>query len=480
MLVCGGGCFAPRERLSFPAAPVERGQDVEWFDVDRDGRRDFAITYADGRLDRLVYDDDQDGRPDRIYRPADYTNSEVPHVIVLLDSMPFETVKERYARGDLRWFDGPPVKLIAPFPSLTEVCFSDILHAPPLPGVIDTHYDPRKRERNDALWRRIRGYWLPWERRCHYCADYMDIGLAFLDPRPWYAAELERARRTIDESPDHVTIVYFGSAAGMVCKYGRAGAEEVLDGARQFCLQLLYERHGAVKISMMADHGHNYAPTTNRSLEEPLRAAGFRPGDRIERDDDVVIEINGLVTEAGVHTRKPREVAAALVKQEFVELAIYMDEDRAIVRNAAGAAMIECRAGKLRYRPIDADVLEYAGVIDQMRRDGLIDADGFADEQTWFERTIDHNWPNAPRRVWDALHRQVVNPPTVYLSIRDGFCTGLREYEKYIEMLSTHGGLNQANSATFLMTMTGRVKQSVRHRDVLSTIEPGYAPRLVR
>ena len=482
VLLCAcGGCFAPRERLTFPTSPIEQANEIEWFDVDHDGRRDFALVHSSGQVDELLYDDDQDGTVDRVYRLSDYRNEDVPHVIILLDSIPFATVRERYDAGDFRWFDRPPVKLIAPFPSLTEVCFSDVLRAPPMPGVIDQYYDPRTKERNDALWRRIRGYWMPWERRCHYCMNYLDISLAFLNPRPWFAGELARAKRVIDDSPDRVTIVYFGSAAGMVCRYGKPGAEEVLDGARQLCLQLLHERHGAVKISMMADHGHNYAPTTNRSLDEPLRAAGFRPSDSVERDDDVVVEINGLVTNAGIHTRQPAKVAEALVKQEFVELVMYMQGDRVIVQNASGSAAIESRCGRVRYVPIDGtDVLGYANLIDQMRRDGACDADGFADDSVWFERTLDHYWPNAPRRVWDAMHRQVVNPPTVLLSIRDGFCTGLSDYEKYIKMLSTHGGLNQVNSATFLMTMTGRVTRPVRHQDVLSTLEPGYEPRLVR
>src|SRR5205085_7263069 len=56
-----------------------------------------------------------------------------------------------------RWF-GPPQKMIAPFPSLTEICYSAILHAPPLPGVIDQYFDPRDGQRKAMLWKRIRGY----------------------------------------------------------------------------------------------------------------------------------------------------------------------------------------------------------------------------------------------------------------------------------------------------------------------------------
>ena len=107
-------------------------------------------------------------------------------------------------------------------------------------------------------------------------------------------------------------------------------------------------------------------------------------------------------------------------------------------------------------------------------------ADGFASENVWFHRTLDHPWPNAPRRVWNALHGRFINPSTVLLSIRDGYYAGDPAFEKYIKMASTHGGLNQINSATFAMTMTGRLTKAVRHEDVIGTIEPGYEPRVQR
>jgi len=46
-------------------------------------------------------------------------------------------------------------------------------------------------------------------------------------------------------------------------------------------------------------------------------------------------------------------------------------------------------------------------------------------------------------------------------------------------MASTHGGLNQINSATFVMTMTGLLRGAVRHQDVIGDVEPGYEPRVL-
>ena len=60
------------------------------------------------------------------------------------------------------------------------------------------------------------------------------------------------------------------------------------------------------------------------------------------------------------------------------------------------------------------------------------------------------------------------------LSLRDGYCAGDPSYTRFITMASTHGGLNQVNSATFAMTMTGRLHAPVQHQDVIGVVEPGF------
>ncbi len=111
------------------------------------------MTYdAEGRVDRLIYHDPEGRRSDAVYRLADYANAQVPHLILLLDSVPFETMLDRYNAGDFGWFD-PPQKMIAPFFSLTEVCYTDVLKAPPLPGFIDQYFDQATQKRQGNLWR---------------------------------------------------------------------------------------------------------------------------------------------------------------------------------------------------------------------------------------------------------------------------------------------------------------------------------------
>jgi hypothetical protein len=464
------GCFTSPARLAFPYRKLVATTQPQSFDVNHDGKPDFSVTFtADGAVDSLNYDDDQDGHDDRVYHLADVDASRVPHLVILLDSIPYQVVADRYAAGEFRFFPSPPSKVVAPFPSLTEICYTDVLHAAPLSGAIDQHYD-RRTAQTGSFWPRLFGSRQPWERKLDYRSAFREEPLCYVDPKKWYAIELERARKAFDESPHNTTIVYLTSASGMACKFGRPGIDEVLDGAARLCLQLLYERHGEIRISMMADHGHNMVTSTNIDVIKVLKSAGFNVTSRLRKPNDVVPEISGLVTYAGVRTLRPAPVADALLAVDGVDLAMYQQQDQIIVRDPQGAAAIDMRDGKLRYRPITRDVLHYAPVYEAVAHDD----GGFATRSDLFAATIDHEFPDAPARIWDAFHgRLIVDPPEVIFTTRDGICAGRSSFEHFITMRSTHGSLNQLNSATFLFSMTPNIPRTLRSADVMPAIEPG-------
>ena len=269
------GCRTAIEHLSFPTSPIEHTADADWYDVNHDGKPDFGVLRdSSGKVNVLEYDDDEDGKPDRIYRLSDYANDSVPHFILLLDSVPFDEVAKRYDAGEFGWFD-PPQKVISVFPSLTEQVFTRILDAPPLAGMIDDSYDTRTGRSHMGITERIGGYHQPWEYRCNYCADYWRGAASYLDPRGLFYDEMALSRRALDESPDRVTVCYVTSASSMICKYGKPGCDEVLDETRRLCLQLLYERCGAVKISVCADHGHNFMRLNERAVRRRAEAGGI-------------------------------------------------------------------------------------------------------------------------------------------------------------------------------------------------------------
>jgi hypothetical protein len=216
----------------------------------------------------------------------------------------------------------------------------------------------------------------------------------------------------------------------------------------------------------MADHGHNLVPSQNIRVADLLRSAGFHPAKRLEHANDVVLELNGLVTYAAACTTRPREVADALLKHPGIETAMYMSGEGVMVRSAGMSATIERDGDRIRYHPISGDVLGYGGE-KSLTRD------------QWFAQTVDAQYPDAPPRLWDAFHRLARNPPDVMFTTRNGYMAGLPSFERFITMKSTHGSFDQINSATFVMTMHAAPLAPMRSAQVLKAIAPGYQPHVV-
>ncbi len=480
------GCIAPGDRLRFPTTPLHADAAALRYDTDGSGHADFSLERDDrGAMRLLGYDDDEDGTIDRVFRIEPARASDVPHLIVLMDSIPFEAVRERCAdpASPLAIFD-PPTKVIPPFPTMSPVIFSRMIGAPPMPGPINQYYDRTRGKRVDRVYERTTGRGNPWERRLHYRLKYWENGLSFLYPRRWFRVELARAKKAFDASPDRVTLVYFASPAGMVSKHGAEGVEECLDGLEQLVAAVLHERRGAVMISALSDHGHNLRSGERIDLEVMLREAGFTPRSTLgaagAHERVVVVEQDGLVNYAGVHTRHAAEVAAALAARPEIGLAMYVDGEDTVVLNRAGAARVSARDGRFRYVAHTADVLHLSGVVDALREAGRVDADGFISAEDWFEATADHQWPDAPRRVWEAFRGVTVHAPDVMITTAPGYYAGLSSFDWWVDMASTHGGLDQVDSAAFLLTTTGRGRPVMKTEDVLRAIEPRYDPDRLR
>jgi hypothetical protein len=476
------GWMAPADTLTFPERPVASDATGRAYDVDGNGVADFAIRRGpSGRYERLEYDDDEDGRSDRTFTLGQRHPAGVPHLILLVDSLPYRILKERWLNGHWGWFHRPS-KVIPPFPSLSEVTFGEILHAPPLGANIERYYDRRIGEVRNLWIDRALGYEHPWQQRLDSrLSSYLDVGMSYVTPRPWYRAELSAAKAAVDAATGMVTIAYVVSSSAMLSRYGVEGLDECLARLDQLCMQLLWERQGAIDISILSDHGHNLAPSPNVPVARHLADAGFNPVDTIvDRRRDVVAEIDGLVTYFGVHTSRPIDVADAMLALPEVQLAFYQAGDVVVVRDREGVAHIDRDGDQLRYRPLVGDPLRLAGTVLSLRANGGLDDRGFGADRAWFDATVDLEYPDALHRVWHAFHGQVINTPQVMFTLHDGFCAGLAAMDDWIDMQSTHGGLNQVNSDAVLLTTTGEVVPHLRSREVLRLIEPRIAARLDR
>jgi hypothetical protein len=470
------GWLAPDDVLRFPTAPLCVSDEGRYYDVDGNGVVDFAFLEDDsGRLDLLCYDDDEDGVFERSHRISEYAVEDVPHLVLLVDSLPFREVVRRCSEAGWSWFYAPQ-KVIPPFPSMSVVIFAEILHAERQGGSMERYYDRETGRFFEGYRARVFGYEHPWQELLDYhLGSYVRVGMSYLRPRAWIGSEFVGVERALDASERRLTLAYVVTPSAMLSRHGRAGLEECLDGIERLCLQLLYEHQGALRISIVSDHGHNLTPSENFVMQPVLERAGFRVTDRLEDPAvDVVLEIDGLVTYFAAHTGRPAEVADALLSCAEIQLATYREGERVLVRDREGTAAIEERGGRLRYMPVTRDVLGYRAVLESLEREGRADADGFVSDHDWLLATADHEWPDAPRRLWDGFHGLIASTPDVMFTLPDGHCAGAPSMDRWIDMQSTHGGLNQINSDAVLLTMIRPLEEPLRSRDVMAVIEPSY------
>lgn len=472
--------YAPDDRLWFPEAPLYAdATGTKRYDTDGDGRADFEVLpNRDGVIDRLRYDDDHDGVFDREVRPADHAAEDVPHVVFLMDSLPLRLVRPRWDRGDLRWSQ-PPQHVIPPFPSMSVVTFSEILHAKPMPGAAERYLDVDRNEVvNDYVGQAL-GDQLDWHTLLDwYLRDYAAVGASYIEPEVWLESELfECAEVSLRAKPGDLVITYVCSSSGMASALGAAGLERSLDLLEQLCLQLLYETEGAIRISVVSDHGHTLITSKRFDPEAVLEEAGFDSCDRgIDYDREVFVELDGLVSYFGVQTGRPAEVAQVLVARPELEFVCYSEGDAVIVRSATGCARIEKHGDALRYVEIDGDVLGYRDVIADLRARGRLDDDGFASDRDWFDATLTHEYPDGLARLVAAFGKQVQFPCRVMCALKPQHHAGLEAAEWLVTMASTHGGLSAIHSDAVLLTMHPGVHGPLRSRDVLRIIEPRYDP----
>jgi len=121
------------------------------------------------------------------------------------------------------------------------------------------------------------------------------------------------------------------------------------------------------------------------------------------------------------------------------------------------------------------DPLDLAPIIAKMKTEKAIDADGFADDRAWFERTMTHRYPDPLNRLWRAFNGMVTHPPDVVASLKEAYCAGATSRTFWIpKITSTHGDLEQKSSTAFIMSTIGPVLPpgvGARHCDLPPIME---------
>jgi len=420
------------------------------------------LSFGIGTRPDLPYPEGVDGRG----------TASAPRTLALaVDAVSWRIVDQAMRAGGFAGWT-PPTALVSPFPSLTHVAFARLLEpfgCGPARGYEVRYFD--------AEANRMTG-----GNPVTYRHDVPPWGELFDSPRRGVAAKIVNyvsspravlaefdavAAETLESSRD-VMLMYIGATDGVAHLYEDQGLVEAML-ALDMRLSDLQERHGVLRgvplrVVLFSDHGCGRAPVRYAdSLRPLLREAGLSMVDRLDGPDDVVAPMFGIVNYGALFLGSRGAAATAgqaVAEHPAVEVSAYAHAGGVVAQSRDGRARIDRRRGTdgwwFRYAPEGADVLHCAEAAARLAESGRVDADGFAHEDDWFEQTWGGPYPDALRRLVDALTGdRVVNRADVLLSLGPGWSWGWRSAYAGSRfrggLKGTHGGLDAGSTLGFVM-----------------------------
>jgi hypothetical protein len=475
-----GGCRAvPRFcKQSAIVQAAGSSKHVISFDTDKDGQPDYWQRFDDnGRIVELRFSR-QNGEPNEVVLLDKLVSQGLPHFIIALDGVPYGVVEELCRRGKFRLFY-PPSRVVTCFPGMTNPAFWQVFGGEQ-PIAYESKYFDRQQNRlvggNDAY---LSGEAADWAKKLDYRCSFKLDALAYMKPDMVFGHELKEITDVFRLPTTGTKIAYCVATAGLGTRGGREAIAKYLETIDGLCEQIVYERRGRVKISLLADHGHSASGQGRVSFGKLLEENGYRLTNHLGKTGDVVAVEYGLVHYAAFYTDDPAGVAAALLTDPVIELACYpVSEERTtaegldvVVQSLNGKAVIRKIHGRYRYLAEYGDPLGLLGIISQLRQKGKVGTDGFIDDKALLMATLNHIYPDPLRRIWMAFNGLVRKPADLIVCLKDGWVHGSGFFYAAIgKVASTHGSLNQSDSMTFALTMLGGLPPVLRLEEVMPAL----------
>ena len=377
----------------------------------------------------------------------------VPQRLVLaVDGIPYSLFAEMQAQGHFADFR-PVARMVATFPSLSDVSFAAIGGSEPPEGYQVMRFDPVKNRVVGNTLFSLSSQAHPnlpadsadhssWHRMAGYVAAY-HVALN----------DLHKIGREVLGSHKATFVAYLEQSDAVLHVEGRGGAIKFLLQLDQFLAELqaqVHERTGReLMVDIVSDHGSTMVKGRNVALDKQLRSCGYQRSDRIERADQVAYSLAGIIGFVAVNAKPERidDVARCLARTDGVDLVASDRGDRVAILSAAGGeAEIWPTAGggseAFTYRNLLGDPL------------GLLGGDEAAatrsfDEASLFRDSLDDTYPDPLRRLWLAFHGAVREPSPILLSLSDGREASYRSVRAFALLrgrAGTHGSMTQSAS----------------------------------
>ncbi len=403
-------------------------------------------------------DEDLDGRIDlwRTIGPNGVTEVRAPTpgsdpprtVLLAIDAIPHELFAGLQREGHFRAFF-PASRLVAPFPSLTNVGFTAILRTALPLGYEDLYFDPERDAFAGGAWERLTGEYreiAPFHPAFDWEEPRLWGAFVFYVPDRVREAELLRIEEilmdhvhgdgTRVEPDDRELLLYMGSSDAL----GHVGGREAL---RRHLLRVesVLDRYLAAggardRIVLLSDHAMNETPSRLFDLSAALERAGFRLTDALRDTSDVVAPAYGLVGSIQLYTARGQEeaVARAVVAREGADFAVWRMDNR------EGRTEGDDEPGRERHAEATTP------------RIGAVDSEGSADP---LDRPPDE-YPMLRERVRRALADHTQNPADVLVSLEDGWHYGSALFDRLVRIQGTHGSARYSSSVGFLASNVER------------------------
>lgn len=456
--VCGCGC-----KKEFPNEPLKTlPQGHLFYDTNGDRQADFFLfANKSGRFNKIGYDRNTDGECDEIINLDELSFENCRHLVIILDGFGYSVVKEFYDGGGLRMFY-PPSKVIAPYPTLTDICMEDVFGYISCPAFQARYFDRYSNKVKGGKGEYLEGANQPYNVLLDYRANLIWDAIGYVYPKPVFEKELNDLKKKFDDAQTIEFLSYIVSSAGISTKYSKQGQLEALKKVDKLVKQVLRETSGQTKITLMADHGHSYTQGELADFNSFLKKRGWKQAKKIEGEKCFVSVPFGILTCNYFWTNNPRQLAEDLSSMKGVQLASYIDYDKVVVLGNNERAVINKKNDRYGYFALKGDLLRLKDILSKLKPD----EDGYYDSRELLLATVNHEFPAPLQRLWRSHFALVHHCPDVILSLSDGTLSGQTFFAIFAEVASTHGSLNRSNSTTFIMSTAGKLDDFMLTRDI--------------
>src|SRR5215213_7414608 len=391
-------------------------------------------------------------------------------LLLCLDGVPFEVVREAKSRGMFDDFN-EPAPLLSPFPTLTNVALAEMLGATPPNGYESLYFDREAKELRGGV-RKYIGRRTPDKVPSSYMdeLDYQEPlafeFLIYVATDAVWRADMRRFReRFLSAPPARDFFGFLKATDGLLHIGGPARLAVALQSLDRLLREIQRAAGSETEVVLFSDHGMNLVENRRLHLQSHLARNGYEVVSHMRRPRGgrrVAAPGFGLCGYAALYCGEETdrgELAESLRGLEGADFSVYRDEDdeTAVVKGAAGGARIHRaeRGGETfyRYEQLDGDPLGLAPAVLSLGAEGRLDEAGYARDADWLARTWGHTYPDAPANVYGSVFApRVRHTADVLVSLRDGYYYGATAFSRMVRLLATHGNALRSSSHAFLMS----------------------------